>query len=199
MKAFFVKHSYDMVKMFLNQFAIGVFGFGLALATSMAQRPVLINVTSVGAIIFYMFLLYSMTWDIGYADRVAFLAEKQKRNLGKGALISLCANIPNFLFAIFIMLAQLLNVETLSNIGGFCASAALFLEGMYTGLLTNSIGGEALNSYWVVYFLLPIPAILTSFVAYLAGLYDKKMTKLFNPLYPESDRDPSPRKRRRDD
>ena len=199
MKAFFVKHSYDMVKMFLNQFAIAVFGFVLALATSMADSPVLRNVTSVGAIIFYMFLLYSMTWDIGYADRVAVTSGKQQRNLWKGTLISLCANVTNFLFAIFIMLAQLLSVEALSNIGGFCASAALFLEGMFTGLLTNPVGGAPLNSYWFVYFLLPIPALLTSTVAYLAGLYDKKMTKLFNPLYPESDRDPSSRKRRRDD
>lgn len=195
MKSFFQKHSYDMVKMFLNQFATAVFGFVLVLAAGKAGNVALRNITSIGAIIFYLFLLYNMTWDIGFADRDSVLSGKQKRNLWTGALISLCANIPNYIFAIFITLASF-ELEIFSSIAALCSAAAIFLEGMYSGLLANSIGGVALNSHWFMYFVITLPAIITCGIAYLAGLYDKKMTTLFNPLYPESDRDPSDRKKK---
>jgi hypothetical protein len=196
MKGFFQKHSYSMIKMFLNQFATAIFGFVLVLAAGYAKNVALRNITGVCAIVFYLFLLYTMTWDIGFADRVSVMSGKQKRNSWTGVLISLCANIPNYVFAFFIMLGSLLHLEAISSIVAFCTGAALILEGMYTGLLANSIGGVALNSYWFMYFLITLPALITCGIAYLAGLHDKKMTTLFNPLYPESDRDPSPRRRK---
>lgn len=175
MKNFFSRHSYDMVKMFLNQFAIAVFGFSLSLVALKAENVTLRNVVGVCAVLFYLFLLYTMTWDIGYRDKVSTETGAMRRNLGKGALISLCANIPNFVFAVFIMLATLFSAEILSNIGGVCSSLAIFLEGMYSGLLVNHVGGAPLNSYWFVYFLLPLPAILTCGVAYVLGLHDVKV------------------------
>lgn len=198
MKEFFKKHSYDMIKMFLNQFATAVFGFVLALASSYAQNPTLRNVTGAASVAFYLFLLYTMTWDIGFADRVSVINGSQKRRLFKGALISLCANIPNLILAVFISLATFFDVELLSNVGGLCASAALLIEGMFTGLLSNKVSDVPLNAQWFMYFVITLPAILTCTLAYLAGLYDKKMTKLFNPLYPESDREPK-KKRESDD
>ena len=195
MKEFWKKHSYNMVKMFLNQFATAIFGFVLALAAGYAKNTVLRNITSVGAILFYLFLLYTMTWDLGFADRDSVLLGKQKRNLFKGGLISLCANIPNLVFALFITLASFFNVGFFTSAGAFCTGAALLLEGMFTGILANPVGGVALNSHWFMYFVITLPAIITCTLAYLAGLYDKKMTSLFNPLYPESDRDPSKRKK----
>ncbi|MBQ8440555.1 MAG: hypothetical protein IJX19_07835 [Clostridia bacterium] len=197
MKNFFQKHSYSMIKMFLNQFATAVFGFVLVMAAGYAKNVALRNITSVCSIIFYLFLLYTMTWDIGFADRVSVMSGKQKRNLFTGSLISLCANIPNLIFALFITLASLLNVELLSSIAARCTGAALLLEGMYTGLLANSVGGAPLNSHWFMYFVITLPAIITCGIAYLAGLYDKKMTTLFNPLYPESDREPNQGRRKK--
>ena len=63
MKAFFKERSYDMVKMFLNQFATAIFGVVLAIAAGMAGNVVLRNVTSAFAVLFYLFLLYTMTWE----------------------------------------------------------------------------------------------------------------------------------------
>ena len=191
MKRFFSEHSYSMVKMFLNQFAIAIFGFVLVLASGKAQNIALRNITSVGAILFYLFLLYTMTWDIGFHDRIGVEHGTKSRNVWCGALISLCANVPNFIFAIFVMLASVFNSPTLSNIGAWCSTFAVFLEGMYTGLIANHVGGAPLNSYWFVYFLLPLPAILTCGISYNMGLRDIKLTKLFREPYPESDRDPS--------
>lgn len=197
MKKFFAEHSYNIVKMFLNQFATAIFGFVLCLAAGMAESPTLRNVTSVAAILFYLFLLYTMTWEIGYRDRVAVEQGSKRNNRFRGALISLCANIPNFIFAIFITLAILMDVPAISSIGGVCSFLALFLEGMYTGLLANHVAGAALNSYWFVYFLLPLPAILVSGLAYNLGLSDIKFTSLFDPITPESDRDPNERRKKK--
>ena len=197
MKKFFVEHSYDMVKMFLNQFGIAILGMVLALATAMAENSLLKNVTSIGAILFYLFLLYTMTWEIGYKDKLAVEQGRKVKNVFTGSLISLCANVPNFIFAIFITLATFVGSEEsiISSIGGVCSFLAMSLEGMYTGVLSNHVGGAPLNSYWFVYFLLPIPAMITCGISYYLGLKDIKFTSLFDPIPPESDRDPSEKKK----
>lgn len=190
MKSFFKEHSYDMLKMFLNQFATAIFGFSLAVAAGKAENVTLRNVTSIGAIIFYLFLLYTMCWDIGFKDRIPVAHGIKKKMPCKGALISLCANSVNILFALFIMLAKLIPVEFFGNIGAFCQGAAVILEGMYVGVLANSVGGVILNGLWPMYFAIILPAVLTCGIAYYLGFKDIKFTNLFNHQYPESDREP---------
>ena len=63
---------------------------------------------------------------------------------------------------------------------------ALFIEGMYTGLMSVvHFGGSAMNTYSWAYFLLPLPAILMSGIAYIIGRYELHLTKLMLPLTPE--------------
>ena len=179
-----------MVRMFLNQFAISIFGFGLALATMKAGSVGLRNATSVFAILFYLFLIYTMTWDLGYKERAAVEAGRKQAKPFTGALIALCANIHNFVFAIFITLATMIHIETIGNVGAVCKTLAMFLEGMYLGVLQIPVAGVALHNYGAVFFLLPIPTILTAGIAYVMGLKDMRLTRLSDPLVPESDRDP---------
>lgn len=197
MKEFFKTRSYEMVRMFLNQFATAIFGLVLALAAGRAGSVALRNITSACAIVFYLFLLYSMTWELGFADRAAVVSGRKPAKPWTGVLMSVCANAINWLLAVFIMLGNLFsNVPFFSSLGGFAAPAAHILEGMYTGLLANSVGGNPLNSYWWLYFLLPIPAIVISGLSYLLGLKDIKFTGLFNVRYPDSDRDIKPKKKK---
>ncbi len=194
MKSFFLNRSYEMVRMFLNQFATAIFGVVLAIAAGKAENAVLRNVTSVFAILFYLFLLYTMTWELGFKDKAAVDNGRKKREPLMGLWISLCANAVNFFFAIFVMVANFVNVEALNNFGAFCSTAALLLEGMFTGLLANEVAGVTLNSLWWIYFLLPIPALITCAVSYYFGLRDIKFTSLFDVQYPESDREPKRKK-----
>lgn len=199
MKEFLKDHSYDMVRMFLNQFATAIFGFSLVMAAGQAQNPTLRNVTSVFSIVFYLFLIYITAWDIGYRDKGAVDSGRKKRTPWKGVRISLCANVLNFLLAIFIALAALIDAETIDSIGAVATFVTVFLEGMYTGLLANSVGGVVLNSVWVLYFLLPIPAIAMSGIAYQLGVHDVKFTSVFNKQeYPASDRAPKRKDREND-
>ena len=194
MKEFFKKRSYDIVKMFLNQFATAVFGFVLALAAGKAKNPTLRNITGVFAVLFYLFLLYTMTWEIGFRDKIPVEKGRQERKPMTGLWISLCANSLNLLLAILIMLANLFHVSFFGTVGGIAASTAVLIEGMYTGLLANRIHGVALNSYWWMYFLITIPSMVTCTVAYILGLRDKKFTGLFKFQYPASDREPVKKK-----
>jgi hypothetical protein len=60
---------------------------------------------------------------------------------------------------------------------------------MYQGTLAVwSVNGAALNTYWWVYFLIPVPSMLVSLVAYVAGAKDFHITNAGVPELPESDR-----------
>ncbi len=195
MKSFWKERSYDVVKMFLNQFATAIFGFVLALAAGKAKNPTLRNITSGFAVLFYLFLLYTMTWEIGFRDKIPVEKGRKPYRPLTGFFLSLAANLPNFILAFFIMLASVFDVSVFSKIGGVCASIAVVIEGMYTGLLANRVGDVALNSYWWMFFLITIPSMAVCTAAYLLGVRDKKFTGLFKFQYPESDREPKRKKK----
>ncbi len=181
MKEFFKKHSYDMAKMFLNQFAVAIFGLVLALATGMAENATLQVVSSVASIVFYMFLLYAMTFELGMKDKTSVDYGRISPKPLTGLYISLCANSINFLLAILITIGFLSPNQFLSNVGGGAAVAALLLEGMYTGLLAVNIGGAPLNSMAWPFFAIIAPALLISAIGYYFGLKGWHITKMLIP------------------
>ena len=190
-KSFFKNHSYDMVTMLLNQIAIALFGFTLVLAAMKINNGALRNVASIFSVLFYLVLLYIKAWDIGFKDKISVEQGKKANNSLRGALISLCANAINYVLAILIMLRALLpSVSTFESIGGVAQAIAVFVQGMYTGILVNPVGGAPLNTYWISYFIIPLPAILVCGLAYYFGLHDVKYTGFFHKnQYPDTDRD----------
>ena len=191
MKSFFKNHSYDMVTMLLNQIAIALFGFTLVLAAMKINNDALRNVASIFSVLFYLVLLYIKAWDIGFKDKISVEQGKKADNPFRGALISLCANAINYVLAILIMLRALLpSVSAFESIGGVAQAIAVFVQGMYTGILVNPVGGAPLNTYWISYFIIPLPAILVCGLAYYFGLHDVKYTGFFHKnQYPDTDRD----------
>ena len=180
MLSFIKEHSYDAVKMFVTQCAISIFGLVLALASGLAENHALQVGTSVGAALFYLFLLYTSVWEMGAKDGISVQHGHKKAQPFKGLLISLMANALNFLLAIGILLGVLIaDASVFSSIGGICKSVDVFIQSMYAGLLTIHVGGSALNSYAFVYFLTPLPALLTCWLAYFLGT---KNIRLIGPL-----------------
>ncbi len=166
--------SYELVKMFVNQIVISIFGFALALATK-TNQPNLTVGTSIASIIFYVFIIYNMMWEIGYKDKKSIERGDKNSSLLCGLYMGLIASIPNFILAILYLLGTMF--EAFGSIGAVAKIIALIIEGMYTGLLTIKVGGVPLNSIPLMYFLTPLPLILTSTIAYVAGA---KSFKLFN-------------------
>jgi hypothetical protein len=170
-----------MMKMFLNQFAIAIFGLVLALATGMAKNDTLQIVSSVGAILFYMFLLYAMTFEIGSKDKTAVEYGRIKARPLTGLYIALGANVLNFLLAVLITLGYFSNGAFLSNIGTVAAVVALLLEGMYTGVLAINIGGIPLNAMIWPFFAIILPALIVSALGYYFGMKGWHLTKILIP------------------
>ena len=203
MKNFFSKHSYDFVRMLLVQSMIGgFFGFALAIAvqginfqnsegsSAAATTEALLLITSVCAILFYLFLIYVQIWEIGGKDQMSHDVRGTKPNIYKGLLIALCANVPNFLLAGLITLGYAFPKSELCGTLGFIADLITkFIHGMYLGIIQHEFaGGFTLMSQWWVYFLLPVPALLTTFAAYNIGRHGWHLTGILAPVIPASDR-----------
>ena len=180
MWTFMKEHSSDAVKMFVTQCAISIFGLVLVLASVLAKNQALKVGTSIGATLFYLFLLYTSVWEMGAKDGISVQHGHKKAQPVKGFYISLMANALNFLLAIGILLGLVLSdVSFFSTLGGICKGADIFIQSMYAGLLTIHVGGKALNAYAFVYFLTPLPALFISWLGYFLGT---KNIRLIGPL-----------------
>ena len=188
MKEFLHNYSYSSVKMFVNQFAISIFGAMLSMATSAADNDTLSIVVSVISILFYLFLIYTVAWEVGAKDRISVDIGKKKYRPHTGLLVSLLANIPNLIIAI-VFTAFSPFKATNAVAGGVCVVTSvltLLLEGMYLGVTTSvSIGARLLNTFWWSYFLIVLPAMLISWIGYYLGFKNKKLTTLFDYQAPD--------------
>ena len=185
MKSFFKQYSYNIIKDILNQFAISVLGAMLSLATSAAANDTLSIVVSVFAALFYLFLVYTTTWEIGAKDRISVDVGKKKYRPYMGLVISGISNIPKLLMAIMFVVAVFIvpngNVATVMET--IVRLAYILLGGMYTGIMMTveiSASGTTLISAWWAYFGFIAPALLVSTVAYYAGF---KNFRLIAPLF----------------
>ena len=97
MKYFVKENSYLMFKMFVNQLGMTIFAIILTFATN--QNDTLFLIVSIFSILFYMVLLYFMTWDIGYGEKIRIDAKRLDYKPMKGLILSFCANIINIVSA----------------------------------------------------------------------------------------------------
>ena len=186
MKAFFERYSYESVRLALNQIAISMFGFALAMTAAKAESDPLLLWSSIGSILFYLALTYGSAHRTGSGDRLSIQYGKIPFRPLTGLLLSLIANSLNLILATLIMIGQYTDLVGISDISRVIA---LLIQGMYQGVLaTVSVGGVTLNGLWWSYFLITIPAMLVATVGYIAGAKDFHITKMGIPEYPESDR-----------
>ncbi len=189
LKQFFKRYSYRMVKLFITQCVLGLFGSVLALAGAKSESNALTITISIFAVLFYLFLYYESAWKIGVEDKPAIDGGRLKGSALTGLYIGLGANIPTFLLAL--IHAVLYPIATtqegfFSNVCGVSRILLLFFNGMYVGLMSViEIGGVIINTHWATYFVITLPAILVCVLAYFAGTKEFHMTKLLLPVTPE--------------
>ena len=169
MKRFFHDYSYSIVKMFVNQFAIAIFGIALFTPT-FNNMPTLNLITSIFAVIFYLFLIYVLTWEIGAKDRISVDVGKKPYRPHTGLLLSLVANVPNLLLAVFCWVTAAINPAK-----QFWAIPTL-LNGMYWGIIRNvklpfGVGGSwvPISEFWLTFYIIVVPALITCWIAYFMG------------------------------
>lgn len=181
---FLKNHSYSAVRLFVTQIVISIFGLALVIATG--QNNTLQIIVSCAAIVFYLFLIYAAMWDIGSKDCINIDTGKIERHPYKGFFIALLANIPNFLLALLITVGVLFaDGGVISNIGATSSSIALWIQGMYTGVLTIDVAGAPLNSYFWMYYVIMLPSIGIATLAYFLGSKGIHATRILIPENPE--------------
>ena len=186
MKAFFERYSYESVRLALNQVAISMFGFALAMTAGKAESDALLLWSSIGSIVFYLALTYGTAHKTGSGDRLSIQYGKIPFRPYLGLLLSLIANSVNLLLAILITVGQLGELGELESISRLIA---LLIQGMYQGVLaTVSVGGVTINGIWWSYFVITVPAMLVAMLGYIARAKDFHITKMGIPDLPESDR-----------
>ena len=190
MSGFFSRYSYSIVKMFVNQFAISIFGAVLAMATAASGNNVLTLCVSIFAILFYLFLLYTLSWEVGAKDKISVDVGKKQYKPHTGLYMALISNIPNFLIAIIYTVAYpaMSDSQWAGNIGAIARVASIIIEGMFLGAISViKISGNALSTYWWTYFLITVPALVVSWIAYFLG---HKNFGFFASLYaPKKEKD----------
>ena len=182
---FLKDNSYLIFKMLVNQ--IGMTMFGLVLSFATHENNTLLLITSVFAILFYMVLLYTMTWEAGYAEKIRIDAKRLKYVPLKGLYMSIVANIPNILLAVLAIIGYYggtlgetgtpISPEWAVNLYGTCKIIALFIQGMYSGI----VGLYFPATPWIL-LLIVLPALLTCTVAYIAGVKGRRLTRFGGPV-----------------
>ncbi len=171
---FLKEYSYSIFKMFVNQLGMTMFGLVLSMATH--QNTTLHVAASVFSILFYMVLLYTMTWDIGNAEKIRIDNKRMVYKPLKGFYMSLVANIPNFLLALLAVIGYygggtLANgPEWAINLYGISKTVAFFLEGMYSIVFDQGTHGLFFAGAPWILFAIAAPALVTCAVAYVAGV-----------------------------
>jgi len=189
MKTFFHDYLYTSIKMLVDQLAISIFGLVLALASLAANSNALTIVVSAFSILFYLFLIYTMAWEVGAKDRISVDVGKKPYRPHTGVLIALVANIPNFVVAIFYAIGApfMATHSWAGSMNGILMTVSALTEGMYRGILSViTISGTELYKFWWSYFLIILPSLVAAWIAYFAGFknfrlvaayFNKKMKK----------------------
>ena len=172
---FLKKYSYTAFKLFLNQFAISLFGISLAFACQRAQNQKLMLITSIFAVLFYLFLQYAVMWEVGAKDGISAQARHTSRGLWRGFAIAGIANAANLLLAVLVATKEIWGVTKLSAMSQFIA---MILQGMYQGILSQSVGSVQLHELGWMYFVIVLPAMLVSGGAYIIGNYNLHATNI---------------------
>ena len=139
----FKENSYDIVRLYINQLGITIFSMFLYTAVAQVDDSDLFLtlrvLVSVFSTVFYLVLVYNVMWDIGAKDKIRIESDKMTPQPLKGAVMSLYANVPNFLLALVCVV--LMSVYMLSDAGGaYSAFVIMFTvlryhSSMYMGII----------------------------------------------------------------
>ncbi len=180
---FFVSHSYEVIRLFLNQIAMSVFGlilFGAALGLSDNRSGVWTVLASVFAVAFYLYILFATVRDLGAKDNVKVESGREKYDSLKGIKLGLWAQVPNLLLVLLLWVGILISVCGAERVGDSVFALSYiavhsFLQAVYIGIVDvilpdvlSNRGEMALAA--LVMLITSIPAIVACWLGYLAGV-----------------------------
>lgn len=140
---FFKENSYDIVRLYINQFGITIFALMLYFSASIVLDSkwtlTLYLLVSLFSIIFFFALLYFAAWEFGAKDRIRIDAGRMEYNKNKGLYLGIFAGVPNFVFSVLSIVGKglymLSGVEFFNVLFSIPNVLLRFTSSMYLGLL----------------------------------------------------------------
>ena len=175
-KGFWKYYSYGIVRIFVDQVAIAIFGLAVALGCAASARSLgegraqmLTVVSSAFAVLFFLFMVAELCFRQGVSDREKTDIGRFEKNKLTGLYMGLLANVPNFVFALGYTVFYYIEA-TRGSVSGFFGLGAKLIMGEYLGVLSVKIGETMLSSIPPVYFAVMIPGVIASFLGYYIGV-----------------------------
>lgn len=177
MLKFFKTHSYEIMRFFIMQVGIAIFAFVLTTAMDTIHKSAVLWV-SILSILFYLFLVYSVAWEVGAKDKLRIDAGRQERTSFKGALMMLYAQIPNYILGILMVVGGACFALGAAAVGARIFSIgyliALLLESMYVGVIGAIIvGKEAYLAVGIAFLVSTLLGLITAGIGYYLGSIGK--------------------------
>ena len=161
------KNGYQVIRLSLYQFGMTLFGLVVAMATSSSDT--LILWTGVFSALFYLYLVYSLVYELGQKDGIRIEAGKRKYNPLRGFWLALAANSLNILLGILSFVGKVVYdanaAEWAGQMYGIANTVAKFIQGMYVGILKTFLMDVSFAN-----LITPIPAIIVCTIGYILGV-----------------------------
>lgn len=190
---FFRKNGYFVIRMCTTQLAMTV--FGLILSASTYRHDVLFVLSSVLAAGMYLWLLYTMCWEVGIKDKVRLDGGRIAYQPWCMLWVSLVANALNFLLCVLSIFgcAFVRDFEDASPVWAaslYKLSHDIFqlIHSMYGGIV-NSIVNASVHPMWNSLLLLVtvLPAMGACVAGYNMGIHNRTLGS-FVGIKPRFDR-----------
>lgn len=186
MLKFFKKNSYEISRFLVMQVGITIFAFVLTMAMKTIKSSAVLWV-SIFSVCFYLFLVYSVAWEIGGKDKIRIDAGRQARTPLRGLFAMLYAQIPNLVLSALMMVGGLIFLLSASPVGariyGIGYFIAVLFDAMYFGIVDAiAIGfGKTYFAIGLIYLLSTLPALLTAWIGYYLGSIGRGIARLNSP------------------
>lgn len=179
------RHSYDIVKLYIDQIGITVFSFILITALGSVSDSAALQIgLSTFTTLFFGVILYTTAWDLGAKDKLSLDSGRAEYHPLKGLALSLFANLPNFILAggaAICFLLSFTGVDAFYSIGAVLLTIAKFTMAIYLGIInvaTSFAGGWGTLGALVqsiAYCIIPFAAVFFTQLGYSFGLKEKKL------------------------
>ena len=187
------ENSYNIIRFFIFQVGITIFSLMLYFSVSVvddAMKPKIQLGISIFSIFFYLFLIYTASWEYGAKDKIRIDGGRMTKTPMKGAIMLIAANLLNFILALSCTLLMGIYLsggpEALYTAFSIINMIMRLVASMYIGVINavfQNIEGDNLQFLFesIGYFVIPFISVLTSHIAYTLGLHDRKIFSKNNP------------------
>lgn len=174
MKNFLKSNLYYIIRLIATQVGISIFAMMLQFATIMINDSLHL-VASIGAVIFYMVLLYSTCWEMGYKNSERIAAGRLRQSPLHGAYVSLASYIPVIFLLVLLWVGFAFGSQSWGGGMFLIVKWVLFIYySAYYGLINFAVQSMSVFDFQtflfpLLYTLSLIPGILVSGIAYYLG------------------------------